>query len=108
MSFVMFATWVLVGALAGVLASLVMKRGGHGLKTDVTLGGESYPSVYVAEMWLDWSYDDGVFRPVTRAHRIVVMTPRGKVLRVEGDGGADEDVSMSKRRGIGKETRRSR
>ncbi len=77
-------------------------------KTDVTLGGASYPSVYVAEMWLDWSYDDGVFRPVTKAHRIVVMTPDGKVLRVEGDGGADEDVSMSKRRGIGKETRRNR
>ena len=38
MSFVMFATWVLVGILAGVLANLVMKRGGHGLKTDVTLG----------------------------------------------------------------------
>jgi len=38
MTFVMFATWVLVGALAGVLASLVMKRGGHGLKTDVILG----------------------------------------------------------------------
>ncbi len=38
MSFVMFATWVLVGALAGVLAGLVMKRGGHGLKVDVMLG----------------------------------------------------------------------
>ena len=38
MSFVMFATWVLVGVLAGVLADLVVKRGGHGLKTDVTLG----------------------------------------------------------------------
>jgi uncharacterized membrane protein YeaQ/YmgE (transglycosylase-associated protein family) len=38
MSFVMFATWVLVGILAGVVAGLVMKRGGHGLKTDVTLG----------------------------------------------------------------------
>ena len=38
MSFVIFATWVLVGVLAGVLADLVMKRGGHGLKTDVTLG----------------------------------------------------------------------
>ena len=38
MSFVMFATWILVGVLAGVLADLVMQRGGHGLKTDVTLG----------------------------------------------------------------------
>ena len=38
MTFVLFATWVLVGALAGVLAGLVMKPGGHGLKTDVILG----------------------------------------------------------------------
>lgn len=38
MTFVMFATWILVGALAGVLAGLVMKPGGHGLKTDVILG----------------------------------------------------------------------
>ncbi len=38
MTFVMFVTWALVGVLAGVLAGLVMKRGGHGLKTDVILG----------------------------------------------------------------------
>jgi uncharacterized membrane protein YeaQ/YmgE (transglycosylase-associated protein family) len=38
MSFVMFATWVFVGALAGVLASLILKRGGHGLKVDIVLG----------------------------------------------------------------------
>jgi uncharacterized membrane protein YeaQ/YmgE (transglycosylase-associated protein family) len=38
MSFAMFVTWVLVGVLAGVLAPLVMKRGGYGLKKDVILG----------------------------------------------------------------------
>jgi uncharacterized membrane protein YeaQ/YmgE (transglycosylase-associated protein family) len=38
MSLVMFATWVLVGVLAGVVAGLVMKPGGHGLKTDIILG----------------------------------------------------------------------
>jgi uncharacterized membrane protein YeaQ/YmgE (transglycosylase-associated protein family) len=38
MSFTMFVTWVLLGVLAGVLAGLVVKRGGHGLKTDITLG----------------------------------------------------------------------
>ncbi len=37
MTFTMFATWVLLGMLAGVLAGLVMKRGGHGLKTDIIL-----------------------------------------------------------------------
>jgi uncharacterized membrane protein YeaQ/YmgE (transglycosylase-associated protein family) len=38
MSFTMFVTWVLVGTVSGVLAGLVMKRGGHGLKTDIVLG----------------------------------------------------------------------
>jgi uncharacterized membrane protein YeaQ/YmgE (transglycosylase-associated protein family) len=33
----MFVTWVLVGMLVGVLAGLVMKRGGYGLKKDITL-----------------------------------------------------------------------
>jgi uncharacterized membrane protein YeaQ/YmgE (transglycosylase-associated protein family) len=37
MSFVIFATWVLVGLLAGLLAGLVMKRGGYGLKKDIIL-----------------------------------------------------------------------
>jgi uncharacterized membrane protein YeaQ/YmgE (transglycosylase-associated protein family) len=38
MTFAMFATWVLIGMLGGVIAGLVMKRGGHGLKTDIILG----------------------------------------------------------------------
>ena len=38
MSFAMFVTWVLVGVVAGVLAGLVVQRGGYGLKRDVILG----------------------------------------------------------------------
>ena len=38
MSFSMFVTWVLLGVLGGVLAGLVMKRGGHGLKPDIYIG----------------------------------------------------------------------
>src|SRR5438132_14311607 len=38
MSFAMFVTWVLVGLSAGLLAGLVMKRGGYGLKRDISLG----------------------------------------------------------------------
>jgi len=38
MSFTMFVTWVLVGVLGGLLAGVVMKRGGYGLKTDIILG----------------------------------------------------------------------
>ncbi len=37
MSFGMFVTWVLVGALVGVLAGLVMKGGGYGLQKDLML-----------------------------------------------------------------------
>jgi uncharacterized membrane protein YeaQ/YmgE (transglycosylase-associated protein family) len=38
MSFVMFVTWVLMGVLAGMLAGVVMKNGGYGLKKDLILG----------------------------------------------------------------------
>jgi uncharacterized membrane protein YeaQ/YmgE (transglycosylase-associated protein family) len=38
MSFAMFVMWVLVGVLGGVLAGLVMKQGGYGLKRDIILG----------------------------------------------------------------------
>lgn len=38
MSFAMFVTWVLIGMLGGVVVGQVMKRGGHGLKTDIILG----------------------------------------------------------------------
>jgi uncharacterized membrane protein YeaQ/YmgE (transglycosylase-associated protein family) len=38
MSFTMFVTWVLAGVLVGVLAGLVMKPGGYGLKKDIIFG----------------------------------------------------------------------
>jgi uncharacterized membrane protein YeaQ/YmgE (transglycosylase-associated protein family) len=38
MSFAMFVTWVLLGVLGGVLAGLLMKRGGYGLKPDIYIG----------------------------------------------------------------------
>jgi uncharacterized membrane protein YeaQ/YmgE (transglycosylase-associated protein family) len=38
MSFSMFVTWVLLGVLGGVLAGLLMKRGGYGLKPDIYIG----------------------------------------------------------------------
>lgn len=38
MSFTMFVSWVLVGVVVGVLAGVVMKRGGYGLKKDVIFG----------------------------------------------------------------------
>lgn len=38
MSFAMFVSWILVGGLAGVLAGVVMERGGYGLRWDIMLG----------------------------------------------------------------------
>jgi uncharacterized membrane protein YeaQ/YmgE (transglycosylase-associated protein family) len=38
MTLEMIVTWVLAGALAGLLAGFVMKRGGHGLMGDIPLG----------------------------------------------------------------------
>ena len=49
MSFTMFVTWVLVGVVAGVLAGLVMKRGGYGLKKDVIFG-------LVGSIGLSWMF----------------------------------------------------
>jgi len=65
-------------------------------KANVSVGGESFTNVYVAEMALDWRYDDGAFTSVIEANRVVVLSPKGKVLSVLGDGATDEDVSISR------------
>ncbi len=62
------------------------------------LGDSLIADVYVAEMSLSWSFDDGTFVPTSTAHRIVVLTRDGTVIAVEGDGGTQEDVAMSSRR----------
>lgn len=38
MNLVVLAMWVLVGLLAGLLADGAMKRGGYGLRADLSLG----------------------------------------------------------------------
>jgi hypothetical protein len=59
-------------------------------------------NVYVAEMSLAWSYDDGTFVPVSLAHRVVVLSRAGDVISVTGDGGTEEQVYPSSHRGIGR------
>jgi len=59
-------------------------------------------NVYVAEMALTWSFDDGTFVPVSVAHRVVVMSRSGDVFAVKGDGYTDEQVYMSSHRGVGR------
>jgi hypothetical protein len=70
--------------------------------------GRSFSEVFIVEMHLLWSFDDGVFVPESRAHRIVVLTPDGTVLDVQGDGETVERVFFSSHRGIGYVSRVSR
>jgi uncharacterized membrane protein YeaQ/YmgE (transglycosylase-associated protein family) len=75
MSFTMFVTWVLVGVLAGMLAGLVMKRGGHGLKTDLILG-------LVGSIGASWIFRAvGVF-PNAGIGTMVVVAAVGAVIAI--------------------------
>jgi hypothetical protein len=67
------------------------------------LGRTEYKDVYVAQLHLLWTYDDGTFMPTARAERVVVLSTGGKLLAVEGDGGAVESVTMSTHRGVGRQ-----
>ena len=64
-------------------------------------GFETFSNVYVAQMTLGWGYNDGAFIPVSLAHRIVVLSPEGEVLQVDGDGTVIETVRISSHIGIG-------
>jgi hypothetical protein len=66
------------------------------------LADTTLTNVYLAEISLSWTYDDGTFVPATLAHRLVVMTKDGAVLDIAGDGYTDEQVNMSGNRGIGR------
>jgi hypothetical protein len=68
-----------------------------------TLRGGTYAGVYVASLTLDWTYDDGTFLPLTEAHRVVVLSRDGAVLAIDGDGAAEEKVTFSTHRGIGRQ-----
>jgi len=65
----------------------------------------SFTDVYVATLTLLWTYDDGTFLPAIEAHRVVVLSSAGEILAVDGDGEADEKVSISTHRGVGRQQR---
>lgn len=67
-----------------------------------TYRNREFTNVYVVEIVFAWAYDDGTFVPVTETMRTVVLSQRGDVLAVEGDGRADEQVRLSEHRGIGR------
>ena len=55
-----------------------------------------------AEINLSWGFDDGVFVPVSVAHRVVVLARDGRVIAVEGDGDTHEQVFFSFHRAMGR------
>jgi len=73
------------------------------LRDTFLLGSKVYKNVYVAQLHLLWTYDDGTFMPSSQASRVVVLSPQGGLLAVDGDGSAEESVSMSVHRGVGRE-----
>lgn len=72
-------------------------------ESEYELGDSSFTGVYVARVHLMWSYDDGTFLPTVTARRTVVLSPKGEILAVDGDGSAVEDVSFSANQAVGGE-----
>jgi hypothetical protein len=72
-------------------------------RNDFAVGNRTFHDVYVANVALDWTYDDGTFLPHVTARRTVVLAPAGEILAVDGDGQGTVDVSISANRGIGRE-----
>ena len=73
-------------------------------RDEFAIGDKAFTNVYVASIALHWSYDDGTFVPTVSARRTVVLSPRGDLLAVDGDGLAVEDVTFSDHRGLGRST----
>jgi hypothetical protein len=71
-------------------------------RVEFAIGDKAFADVYVASIALNWSYDDGTFVPTVSARRTVVLSPRGDLLAVDGDGLAVEDVTFSDHRGMGR------
>ena len=87
-----------------MFTSALVYRGSITRRASYEVGTIEYKDVYVASLAMSWTFDDGVFLPVVTAHRTVVLTPRGELLHVNGDGQGSEDVSFSTHRGMGRST----
>jgi len=72
-------------------------------EAEYELGDSTFTGVYVASVHLMWTYDDGTFQPTVTARRTTVLSPKGEILAVDGDGRAIEDVSISANQSIGGE-----
>lgn len=77
-------------------------------RDSVASGGGLQRNVFVANLTLVWSWDDGIFFSTFDAHRTVVLDDSGEVLSIEGDGGALEEVSLSQGIAFGRRLSRFR
>jgi len=87
-----------------MFSSEVVYRAEISRRKSYEVGDKDFSDVYVASIAMSWTFDDGTFIPIVSAHRTVVLTPRGDVLDVEGDGRGSEDVTFSTHRGMGRST----
>lgn len=72
-------------------------------REEFAVGERSFRDVWVANIAISWTYDDGTFLPLVTARRTVVLSPAAAILAVDGDGQGIEDVAISANRGIGRQ-----
>lgn len=72
-------------------------------REEFAVSERSFHDVWVANVAMSWTYDDGTFLPLVTARRTVVLSPGGEILAVDGDGQGTEDVAISANRGIGRQ-----
>jgi hypothetical protein len=87
-----------------MFSSEVVYRASIERRKTYEVGDTDFSDVYVARIAMSWTFDDGTFIPLVTAHRTVVLSPRGDVLSVHGDGEGIEDVTFSTHRGMGRST----
>lgn len=86
-----------------IFTSGLVYRASIARRDEFAVGARSFTDVYVANVAVSWTYDDGTFEPLVTARRTVVLTPKGAILAVDGDGQGTEDVAISASRGIGRQ-----
>jgi hypothetical protein len=86
-----------------IFSSELIYRAMIARREEFAIGDRSFDGAYVASLGLSWTYDDGTFLSFVGARRTVVLSARGEILAVDGDGGAVEDVSISSHRDVGRQ-----
>jgi hypothetical protein len=86
-----------------MFSSALVYRASSARREEFELEDKSFRDVYVANVVMSWTYDNGTFLPFVASRRTVVFTPAGEILAVDGDGQATEEVSISANRDVGRQ-----